>query len=142
MEKRAKDTSYNSESLEQWKTCVESADRISQRRDAANGLFTTLGIGVLTASTAIGGCKSIPLLFVGIGICVAWLLYISSFKRLNDAKFAVIDSMESQMQSRPFADEWKRLTGSKKYNKQTTIEKALPVLFGVVFCSMIVLVLI
>lgn len=104
--------------------------------------FTTLGIGVLTASTAIGGCKSIPLLIVGIGICVVWLLYISSFKRLNDAKFAVIDSIESQMQSRPFADEWKRLTGSKKYNKQTTIEKALPMLFGVVFCSMIVLVLI
>lgn len=141
MEDRAKDTSYNSELLEQWKTCVESADRISQRRDAANGLFTTLGIGVLTASTAIGGCKSIPLLIVGIGICVVWLLYISSFKTLNDAKFAVIDSMESQMQSRPFADEWKRLTGSKKYNKQTSIEKALPVLFGFVFCSMIVLVL-
>ena len=94
------------------------------------------------ASTAIGGCKSIPLLIVGIGICIVWLLYISSFKRLNDAKFAVIDSMESQMQSRPFADEWKRLTGSKKYNKQTTIEKALPMLFGIVFCSMIVLVLI
>lgn len=103
--------------------------------------FTTLGIGVLTASTAIGGCKSIPLLVVGIGICVVWLLCISSFKTLNDAKFAVIDSMESQMQSRPFADEWKRLTGSKKYNKQTTIEKALPVLFCFVFCSMIVLVL-
>lgn len=142
MEDRAKDTSYNSELLEQWKTCVESVDRISQRRDAANGLFTTLGIGVLTASTAIGGCKSIPLLIVGIGICIVWLLYISSFKRLNDAKFAVIDSMESQMQGRPFADEWKRLTGSKKYNKQTTIEKALPMLFGIVFCSMIVLVLI
>lgn len=133
MEDRAKDTSCNSELLEQWKACVESADRISQRRDAANGLFTTLGIGVLTASTAIGGCKSIPLLVVGIGICVVWLLYISSFKTLNDAKFAVIDSMESQMQSRPFADEWKRLTGSKKYNKQTTIEKALPVLFCFVF---------
>lgn len=132
MEDRANDTSYNSELLEQWKTCVESADRISQRRDAANGLFTTLGIGVLTASTAIGGCKSIPLLIVGIGICVVWLLYISSFKRLNDAKFAVINSM----------DEWKRLTGSRKYSKQTTIEKALPMLFGVVFCSMIVLVLI
>lgn len=84
---------------------------------------------------------SIPLLIVGIGICVAWFLYISSFRRLNDAKFAVIDSMESQMQSRPFADEWKRLNGSKKYNKQTTIEKVLPILFGVAFCSMIVLVL-
>ena len=141
MEDRAKDASYNSELLEQWKTCVESADRISQRRDAANGLFTTLGIGVLTASTAIGGCKAILLLIVGIGICVAWFIYISSFRRLNDAKFGVIDSMESQMQSRPFTDEWKRLNGSKKYNKQTTIEKVLPILFGVAFCSMIVLVL-
>lgn len=142
MENRAKDTSYNSELLEQWKTCVESADRISQRRDAANGLFTTLGIGVLTAATAIGGCRSIPLLIVGIGICVVWVFYISSFKRLNVAKFAVITSMESQMQNRPFAEEWSKLNDSKKYNKQTTIEKALPVLFGVVFCSMIVLVLI
>lgn len=133
---------YCSELLEQWKTCVESADRISQRRDAANGLFTTLGIGVLTAATAIGGSKSIPLLIVGIGICVVWVFYISSFKRLNVAKFAVITSIESQMQNRPFAEEWSKLNDSNKYNKQTTIEKTLPMLFGVVFCSMIILVLI
>lgn len=142
MEDRVDDTGFDSRLLEQWKTCVESADRISQRRDAANGLFTTLGIGVLTAATAIGGCRSIPLLIVGIGICVVWVFYISSFKRLNVAKFAVITSMESQMQNRPFAEEWSKLNDSKKYNKQTTIEKALPVLFGVVFCSMIILVLI
>lgn len=141
MEDRVEDMGFDSKLFEQWKTCVESADRISQRRDAANGLFTTLGIGVLTAATAIGGCRSIPLLIVGIGICVVWVFYISSFKRLNVAKFAVITSMESQMQNRPFAEEWSKLNDSKKYNKQTTIEKALPVLFGVVFCSMIVLVL-
>ncbi len=39
MEDGAKDTSFNSELLEQWKTCVESADRISQRRMLQTGFY-------------------------------------------------------------------------------------------------------
>lgn len=141
MNERIDDLDFRTELLEQWKTCVESADRISQRRDAANGLFTTLSIGILTAATTIGGFRSIPLLIVGIGICIMWSIYISSFRRLNDAKFFVINSIENQMQRRPFADEWQKLN-NKKYNRQTTIEKFFPMLFFILYCLMICFVLI
>lgn len=125
--------------FEQWKVCVESADRVSQRRDSSNGLFTTLCIGTLTASIAIGGQESIFLLVMGIVISVAWFLHILSFKKLNEAKFTVICSMEKRMETRPFTDEWNELSESKKYSNQTTIERILPVLFGIVFVVMIIM---
>ena len=75
MEDGAKDTSFNSELLEQWKTCVESADRISQRRMLQTGFYHS-GYWRRLTSTAIGGCKSIPFHIVGIGICSVAFIHI------------------------------------------------------------------
>lgn len=122
--------------LRQWQVCVESADRVSQRRDASNGLFTTLNLGILASSTALKGQNVGLLLFAGIGICIVWFLHLVSFKKLNTAKFAVLTAMEKRLQSQPFSDEWNELKHKNGYLNQTFLERALPVLFGFLFSLM------
>lgn len=124
--------------LRQWQVCVESADSVSRRRDTINGFFATLSVAMVTSATALWGNRAIPLLLVGCTVCIAWLLYIWSLKKLNTAKFSVIQELESKLPARPFADEWGYLN-SCKYAKGTTIERVLPVSFLVLYVAMFVL---
>ncbi|NHM14936.1 RipA family octameric membrane protein [Xiamenia xianingshaonis] len=127
--------------LQQWQTCVESANTVSQRRDAINGIFVTLSLAVVTCSTAFWDRKSIPILLVGVAICIAWLLYLCSLKRLNAAKYDVINMMEESLPCQPFSDEWKALGLGKRYVKGTTVERILPVAFIVLYAVMLIIVI-
>lgn len=122
--------------LLQWQTCVESANVVSQRRDVINGLFVTLNLATITTIVALWGMKAVTLLVAGIVICVSWLLYISSFKMLNKAKFDVINDMEAHLPAQPFNDEWNALSKDERYVKGSDIEKVLPVSFLIIYTTL------
>ena len=78
--------------LNQWQTCVDMANSVSQRRDNMNNIFITLNLAIMTAVSITWDIKSLFILIAGITICILWMLNIRNYKLLNTAKFNVINS--------------------------------------------------
>jgi hypothetical protein len=129
--------------LELYKLTVEMADRVSARRGAANTLFLSLQsstIAVLGFLTAGGrGADR----WVLVGICAAgflmaatWWLQLRSYRDLNRAKFAVINSLEERLPVAPFANEWALLKKDPlpwwrpRYAELGTAERVVPIVFA------------
>lgn len=127
------DTNHDSNKSEiilaQWRTCVEMANSVSQKRDSMNNIFITLNLAILATISISWNIKSIFLLLSGIVFCYVWLAFIKNYKLLNCEKFKVIDSLESQLPTHPFREEWGKLQKVKKYKDGTFLEKVLPITF-------------
>lgn len=128
--------------INQWQTCVEMADSVSQRRDTMNNIFATLNLAIIAAASFVWNIKTIALLAAGIIVCALWLLFIRNYKILNSAKFAVICEIESLFPSQPFNKEWEYLKSNKKYIEGTTLEKFLPYVFMLIYFVIAVILII
>ena len=115
--------------LEQWKTCVEMANSVSQRRDTMNNIFVTVNLAIIAAVTVSWDLKCILLSVAGIVICIIWFLFIGNYKNLNKEKFQIIHKLEKKLPAQPFTDEWFLLKANKKYMNGTKLEKVLPSAF-------------
>lgn len=124
-----------------WQTCVEMANRVSQRRDTMNNLFVTLNIAVIAAVSWMWDVKTVFLCVAGLVICVVWLLYINNFKRLNTAKFRVIYDLEERLGVTPFKDEWDVLKKTKRYLEGTKLERILPIAFALGYAVVFVILI-
>lgn len=128
--------------LNQWQTCVDMANSVSQRRDNMNNIFITLNLAIIAAISIIWDIKSLFILIVGITICILWILIIQNYKLLNTAKFNVINSIEEKLPSTPFKDEWQFLKNSKKYMDSTTLERILPITFIILYIVAIIAIIV
>ncbi len=150
-----------SDKLDIYKTAVEMADRVSARRMTANGFFLTLNSTLVTLLGFMYGKlaedKRAVLIFmsaVGIVLAFTWFFAIRSYKRLNKAKYAVINKMEEDLPCQIFTDEWELLKGAKtdepkgwrkrwitfkdRYTDLTNIEGIVPVVFGLIYVLVLV----
>lgn len=114
--------------LTQWKTCVEMANSVSQRRDSMNKIFITINIAIVSAVSFVLNTKSLFLLCTGVAICILWILLIRNYKLLNTAKFNFINDIETQLPLDPFNVEWKYLK-KNNYIDTTNFEIALAFIF-------------
>jgi len=140
----ADSTQYREHILEQYKLYVEMADRISIRRDVANGFFLTLNSLFLGASGFLFEKKQIfnstwmiifPLLVLLLG-CFFWWRLIISYKQLNGAKFNIVGELETRLPASPYRRaEWqtslKEGKDRKTYWPLTHLESKIPVIFAV-----------
>ena len=127
--------------LTQWQTCVEMANSVSQRRDATNNLFVTVNLAITATVSVVWDLKSLFLLIVGIAICTLWIKMINHFRVLNKEKFNVITTLENSLPSKPFFDEWARLSNNSQYKDATVWEKFLPWVFVGLYVVAIVAIL-
>lgn len=150
-----------SDKLDIYKTAVEMADRVSARRMAANGFFLTLNTTLVTILGFMYGQladdKRAVLIFmsaVGIVMAFAWFFAIRSYKRLNKAKYEVINEIETELPYKIFTDEWKKLKGDTtdepkgwrkpwvafkdRYTDLTNIEGIVPIVFGLIYVLVMV----
>ena len=127
--------------LTQWQTCVEMANSVSQRRDATNNLFVTVNLAITATVSVVWDLKSLFLLIVGIAICTLWIKMINHFRVLNKEKFNVITTLENSLPSKPFFDEWARLSNNSQYKDATFWEKFLPWVFVGLYVVAIVAIL-
>ena len=140
----------SNELLELYKLHAELADRVSQRREAANRLFVGLltGLCAVLAAFARFGTGDIPhwALLLGGGVLggalsAAWYIVIRSYRQLNSGKFDALDELESKLAFPFFRREWEILKHGEsmnKYWKLTVVETFLPMIFGFLFLAMIV----
>ena len=128
--------------LNQWQTCVDMANSVSQRRDNMNNIFITLNLAIMAAVSITWDIKSLFILIAGITICILWILNIRNYKLLNTAKFNVINSIEEKLPSAPFKDEWQFLKNSKKYMDSTTLERILPITFIILYIAAVIAIIV
>ena len=128
--------------LNQWQTCVDMANSVSQRRDNMNNIFITLNLAIMAAVSITWDIKSLFILIAGITICILWILNIRNYKLLNTAKFNVINSIEEKLPSATFKDEWQFLKNSKKYMDSTTLERILPITFIILYIATVIAIIV
>lgn len=132
--------------LEQYKLYVETAEKVSDRRQSSNNFYLTLN-SVLLAFT--GFLTSLNFEFWHIiiavaGICISflWFLSITSFRKLNSGKFQVIHCLEEKLPIKLFKDEWNCLGKGKKiskYIKLSLVEQGVPFVFMLLYAIIIIL---
>lgn len=150
-----------SDKLDIYKLAAEMADRVSARRMTANGFFLTLNSTLVTflgfMYSKLAEDKRAVLIFmsaVGIVIAFAWFFAIRSYKRLNKAKYTVINEIEKDLPYHVFTDEWELLKGQKseepkgwrkrwvnfkdRYTDLTNIEGIVPMVFGLIYVLILV----
>lgn len=124
----------------QWQTCVEMANSVSQRRDTMNNIFITLNLAIMAAVSMVWNIKSILILVAGCAICGLWILFIQNYKRLNTAKFEIINKMERDLPYQPFNIEWEKLKNNKEYKDSTKLERFLPIMFIILYIVTIIVI--
>ena len=139
------------ELLEIYKLHAELADRVSQRREAANRLYTGLlsGLGLFAGVFAdLDNAESlIRGVFMAVGILGAtisfsWWVVIRSYRQLNSGKFKALHELEDKIAFPFFRREWEILEKGTKRNtywKLTIVETFLPVLFGILSLGLIII---
>ena len=137
---------YHASVFEQYKLCVEMADRVSARRNLANTFFLTLHSTLLVF---LGSWLSqehhrrtpialeLAALLVLLGMCATWWLTVRSYQQLNRGKFEVIGALEERLPARAFvAAEWRALGEGRDwrvYLPLNRVERWIPVLFAAAY---------
>ena len=64
--------------------------------------------------------------FIGVVVCISWFKLIESYRKLNKAKWDVINEMEPYLPLRMYGREW-AITSSIEYESLSGFEKWVPV---------------
>ena len=149
--------------FEEYKMYVEIMDKTSSRRDSSNQFYLTLNSAIITLSTLMYGFSACPIYIanlwliiigiIGILICYSWFQTISSFKKLNEGRFRVINLMEKKLPAQLFSAEWIHLKGDKQeapknvekteskseYKELTQTEVNIPKIFGFIYFIIVII---
>ena len=122
---------------------VESAERATDRRESANKWMLSVNAAVSglygylqTGKEVVGGDqKQLWMLAIpaaGMIIAVAWAALLQSYKKLNGAKFKVIDELEEKLSERPYRREYKLYIEDRRF-AFSTIELLVPIAFFLLY---------
>lgn len=139
---------YNAHLLEQYKQYLNMADKISDRRSAANTFFLTINTALLSAfgiANLASQKVSPPLFIVGsvaaIILSYSWYRLVRAYRDLNTAKFKIVHEIENHLPVRPFEAEWEavgRGNDKKLYYPFTHVENKVPFVFILLYIFVIV----
>ena len=133
--------------LEIYKMLVEMADRVSQRRQAANNFYLSVNTALMGGSAYLSAFHPAPLAVgilatAGMSVSLLWTRNIESYKELNGGKFEVITEMEKRLPVQPYTEEWKFLhrdSRDDRYRPFHTVEIVVPFVFVAVYAALILL---
>ncbi len=167
--------------LELYKNAVEMADRVSSRRAGANTFFLTLNTALAAVVGIVSSARKPPphgsqpsfdafglvaTAVAGIVLALVWRALLAYYRRLNGAKFDVINKLEEQLPVQPYAEEWeilhpnepdepepklqgrqlvkrfKRWRRRTKHREATVIEQVVPLVFVVIYLALAARVLV
>jgi hypothetical protein len=129
---------------------LETSESLINRRQNTNNFMLTANGILITLIGVIFGIEKVrsvvfPLLLlpaIGIIICISCFSLLTSFGKLNKAKFEVICLLESRIGVPIFNAEWKYLSQkSVSYKSFTKTERWLPVLISIVYIAIAIIVM-
>lgn len=117
--------------FEQYKIFVESAEKNSEKRVTQNNIYLTINLAFLSyiLFQKPNLVETIITSFVGLIICLVWLLTIINFCKRNKVKFDIINEMEEEFDNL-YKEEWKRIS---ILTPLSTYEKFLAIIFMMVY---------
>ena len=130
--------------LEQYKIYINSAEKISDRRQKANEFFLGLNtalvalLGFIATKTSQNSITAILVLasLSGMTMCYLWYRMILSYKGLNSGKYKVVHAIEARLPLALYDTEWEALgrgQDKKIYWPFTHIETRVPWIFIVIY---------
>ncbi len=136
--------------LEIYKLHAKLVDQVSQRRDSANRMFSSLATGmvIFTGAFLRWGSGKVPEIMVliaigiiGISLSIAWFITIRSYRQLNRAKLKVLHDLETKLPYAFFTYEWDPeghgidvpVRQTIDYRALTSVESWLPGIFILLF---------
>lgn len=141
--------------MEAYKLAVEMADRVSARRAIANAFFLTVN----TTLVAVVGLRplgdqsawsSVAVCGAGVVVAACWWFLLQNYRRLNEAKFVVINRIEDEyLAVKVFKDEWTALGGDDPpagragrinagLKQLGGVERIVPAVFGLLYLVLLV----
>jgi len=135
---------YKDHLFSQYQLYIDSAEKISDRRQNANNYFITINtvlisfFGILFQTKLLENIPWIKSLvsLVGIIICVVFWFLLRSYKQINTGKFKVIHEIEQKLPLGLYDYEWKLLEegkNNKVYFPFSHIEMIITWVFGAVY---------
>lgn len=130
--------------LEQYKIYINSAEKISDRRQKSNEFFLGLNSILVAllglAATRANGLEITNLLILssiaGTTLCYLWYRIIYSYRCLNSGKFKVIHAIERRLPLALYDTEWEALgrgNNKKIYWPFSHIELFVPWIFIMIY---------
>lgn len=140
---------YDDHIFDQYKIYLESAERMSDRRQQTNNYFITINSALIALGGILGNTKLIPLdntsqiilAVVGIIVCFVWYRMINSYKQINSGKFKVIHQIEQYLPLRLYEYEWEQLGRGKNkslYQPFSHLEIHVPKVFALVYILILI----
>lgn len=160
--------------LELYKTAVEMADRTSARRAGANSFFLTLNTALAAVVGIVSSARKPPphgnlptfdpfglilTAVAGVVLAFTWRALLRYYRRLNGAKWDVINGLEKRLPAQPFTDEWALLHATSqaeegtppkwrgwwrrevKHREATVVEQVVPLVFVAIYVALAIRVL-
>lgn len=124
--------------VEQWSKAVEMADTTIDKRINSTNVYITIEAALIAVMSFVKDWINYVVPIVGITVAVIWLLSIRSYKSLSKIKYTVINEIEEMLPIKPFKYEWELLIANKEYKHVTTLERCLPIIFGVLFAVILI----
>lgn len=126
--------------FEQYKLYVESSEKISERRVAANNYLLTINSILVTlygflAASPYRSSWAVLVPVAGILVSLTWYRIITSYRELNTVKFKVIHELEREMPAALYEYEWHKAEEGrgKAYRPLTHLERWVPMVFVVLY---------
>ncbi|MDR1818801.1 MAG: hypothetical protein LBR15_00950 [Methanobrevibacter sp.] len=116
--------------FEQYKIYLQMSNDLSTRRDSCNKFYTVLVGSTLTVTSFLYVNKFplflllIPLL-ITIGLSRNWKNHIVEYRKLNSAKFEIINYIEKYLPTNGFTIEWK-IAEKNGYKGLTKYDENIP----------------
>ncbi|WP_108262874.1 RipA family octameric membrane protein [Mangrovicoccus ximenensis] len=131
-----------------YKLYLETAEKVSDRRGAANqwllsvnsavvGLYGYLSSGKAGAGDAEQIIWRWAIPCAGILVCLAWTAILASYRKLNAAKFKVLQEIEAGFPHQPFAKERSHYKADKRLSL-SKMEQAIPLCFAALYACLLV----
>ena len=116
------------EHLEIYKIVVETITANEGRRQRATAAYLGMIAAIATAAAAIPNLPWIVPTLIILIIAITWLATLVYFRRLAQAKFAVIQELEEKLIFPAFGREWEHFTGKRGFFSMslTYIEMVVP----------------
>ena len=115
--------------LEIYKMFADSTQHISDCRQHSNQFYILLNSGVIAYNSLF---PSFLIITLGILINIVWFLKIQSYKRLNKAKFKVIEKIEKRLPIQVYNHEYLVLK-QLGHKALSYYESLIPCIFIIIF---------
>jgi hypothetical protein len=125
---------------------LATAEKVGDRRAQANswmlsvnsaivGLYGYLQVDKMAVGAAAKGVWLWAIPAAGVIVCLAWAALLTSYRKLNRAKFGVLMQLEADLPVPPFTRE-REIYRSEKRRSLSQIETLIPACFALLYAVM------